>query len=151
MNKIKQFYYICKLIKNLLAPVLNLCSSEHSTTSPGSSFHDLVYAGIKLLEYWTVLHLTREKERLCELATFLVIRTGWNKLGRFECRGCRGLWKILKSIHKLPIERRCHKLILRSGIKNLQEFRFLSSSLRWESAAEAQTGEQYSKHGRINE
>ena len=43
------------------------------------------------------------------------------------------------------------QLIVRFGIKNLQARRFLSRSLRWESAAEDQTGEQYSKQGRIKE
>ena len=49
------------------------------------------------------------------------------------------------------IKRRCCKLIVRFGIKNLQARRFLSRSLRWESAAEDQTGEQYSKQGRMKE
>ena len=43
------------------------------------------------------------------------------------------------------------QLIVRFGIKNLQARRFLSWSLRSESAAEDQTGEQYSKQGRIKE
>ena len=55
------------------------------------------------------------------------------------------------SMHSELIKRRCCKLIVRFGIKNLQARRFLSRSLRWESAAEDQTGEQYSKQGRIKE
>ena len=38
-----------------------------------------------------------------------------------------------------------------SGMKNLQHLRFLSKSLRCESAAEDQTGEQYPRQGRIKE
>ena len=53
--------------------------------------------------------------------------------------------------HSELIKRRCCKLNIRFGIKNLQARRFLSRSLRWESAAEDQTGEQYSKQGRIKE
>ena len=49
------------------------------------------------------------------------------------------------------MERRCHKSVLRSGIRNLQAFKFLSKSLRCESAAENQTGEQYSKQDKIKE
>ena len=53
------------------------------------------------------------------------------------------------SLHSELIKQRCCKLIVRFGIKNLQALRFISRSLRWESAAEDQTGEQYSKQGRI--
>ena len=48
-------------------------------------------------------------------------------------------------------DRRCHKSTSRSGIKNLQALAFLSSSLRWDAAAEDQAGEQYSKHGKMEE
>ena len=43
------------------------------------------------------------------------------------------------------MERRCHKSVLSTGIKNLQTFKFLSKSLRCESDAENQTREQYSR------
>ena len=55
------------------------------------------------------------------------------------------------TVHSELIKRRCCKLIVRFGIKNLQAHRFLLRSLRWESAAEDQTREQYSKQGRIKE
>ena len=41
-NKIFKNYKIL-LIKNALAPTLNSCRSEDSTTTLGSSFHNLVY------------------------------------------------------------------------------------------------------------
>ena len=37
--------------KNTLAPILNFCSSAASTITLGSSFHNLVVAGMKHLEY----------------------------------------------------------------------------------------------------
>ena len=46
---------------------------------------------------------------------------------------------------------RCPKSISRSGIINWHDLTFLSNSLRCESAAEDQAGEQYSKHGRMKE
>ena len=51
------------------------------------------------------------------------------------------------SLQSELIKRRYCQLIVRFGIKNLQARRFLSRSLRWESAAE----EQYSKQGSIKE
>ena len=38
-----------------------------------------------------------------------------------------------------------------SGIENLQHLRFLSRSARCESTAEDQTGEQYSRQGKVKE
>ena len=49
------------------------------------------------------------------------------------------------------MERCCHKSVLRSEIRNLQAFKFLSKSLRYKSAEENQTGEQYSKQDKIKE
>ena len=49
------------------------------------------------------------------------------------------------------MEHQCCKLRVRLAIKNLQIQRFLSTSLRWESAAEDQAGEQCPRHGRIKE
>ena len=64
-----------------------------------------------------------------------------------------------KQAGKLCVKRMCRVMIdseehtptLRSGIRNLQAFKFLSKSLRCESAAEYQTGEQYSKQDKIKE
>ena len=63
---------------------------------------------------------------------------------------CR-VMKNLISIQSELIKRRCDEEIFNSGIKNLQHLRFLSRSLRCVSAADDQTGEQYSRQGRIKE
>ena len=143
--------YIYRLRRKELVPVLNFCSTWDSTTGLGSSFHDLVVAGMKLLAYWDVLHLRTVKARLFARKAFLVTRAGWKRFGNSLLRGCLGLWTILYSIHSELTERRCHKSTSRSGIKNLQALTFLSSNLRWDGAAEDQAGEQYSKHGKMKE
>ena len=48
-------------------------------------------------------------------------------------------------------ERRCNKEIFNSGVKNVQNLKSPSRSLRCVSAVEDQTEEQYSRQGRIKE
>ena len=81
--------------KKASAPILNFCSSIASTIMLGSSFHNLVVAGMKHLEYWEVWNLTGEKDKLLILKEPLITLLGQNKLGSSEWRGWKGLWKIL--------------------------------------------------------
>ena len=136
--------YNYRLSRYLLTPVLNLWSSWDSTIQLGSSFHNLVVAGMKHLQYWNVLHLQTKKAWVLAFKAFLVIRAGRKGLGSSLFRGCLELWKILWSIHNELTDRWCHKSTSRSGIKNLQALTFLSSSLKWDAAAEDQAGEKYS-------
>ena len=86
---------ICQSNKTLFTQTFNFWNSKQSTTLL-RSFHHLMNAGMKHLEYCAILHLTNEEEWQWELKAYLFSRTDWNKLGSSRWREWAGLWWIFE-------------------------------------------------------
>ena len=117
----------------------------------GSSFHNLVVAGMKHLEYWEVWNLIGEKNKTVNTQGNSHDSPGIEQVGKFRMERMQRVMKYL--VKHTQWTNKTTVLQTNCKIWNLKftSSWFLLRSLRWELAAEDQTGEQYSKQGKIKE